>query len=237
MIQQGAAVVSIGALALLGVASAAAVWRHSGTDRICLLSDVALVDGMSGCVSPGAIAGLMDAAVLGSDQAPQVVTLTAADGLNTSDVSTCTDYLARRREGWYAETSRDMARESYFARACGALAALAHAKPGGASAFSGGRLSKPDVAALAAETSFAFGPDAAARATRVIEEGPDWRIETDDAVARIQPLAHADFDGDGRREVLIFVDIRPVEGTARSATLGLVKKDGDRLAFTPLSGA
>ena len=92
-------------------------------------------------------------------------------------VSNCQTYRTLTKEGWYAASTREMRREAFFERACGALDYLLKARPMKMSYFAEGALSAGDAEAVAAGKPFGFvgGPPSPSPS-----EG-DVQAETNDA--------------------------------------------------------
>lgn len=67
------------------------------------------------------------------------------------------------------------------------------------------------------------------------EGGGQWRIVRGDQLVFIQELALADFDGDDTAEMLVFIQVKPVDGTAAVSAVGLLEKDlpEAQLSFRP----
>jgi hypothetical protein len=140
-------------------------------------------------------------------------------------------------DGWYAATSREMRREAYFVRACGALAALDKAQEAKQSYFTGGSPTTEEVAAMA--SAMRFGEASAAAEDIHVDQaaGHIWRISADAIAVQIHEIANADFDNDGVEEILAFSSGAPAGGTASFYDVGLIEKDSAEaaLVFTHLS--
>ncbi|MEM9169608.1 MAG: hypothetical protein AAGC56_08110 [Pseudomonadota bacterium] len=198
---------------------------------VCLSSELSFfAAAASGCLSKERIDSMRATPVIDNRGAAVAMEL-----LHPSDpskparsVRTCADYARWSANGWYAATSREMRREAFFSRACGALSYLERAGSVFQTHFDGGRLSSVDVASLAEGASFGFmeaaaGPMNAADA-RQIRAGV-WRIKAEGQSAYLQELAHADFNADGVGDILVFVAVRPDGGTASVGDVGFLTKE------------
>lgn len=74
-----------------------------------------------------------------------------------------------------------------------------------------------------------------ARAYLESEEDGQWRVVRGDQLVFVQELALADFDGDNIAEMLVFIQVKPVDGTAAVYAVGLLEKDlpEAELSFLP----
>ncbi|MBI1366487.1 MAG: hypothetical protein GC153_11110 [Alphaproteobacteria bacterium] len=199
---------------------------------VCLKTAFPLIKGADKkCYDPAGLDALEDQPVLGAASAAETVALSSPTDASspTKDASTCREYNQLTDEGWYAMTSREMRREDYFKRACGALALLRRAKAPEVTYFADGELTEEDVRSAAAHARFLIGPAGTPAPEPVIEKGAgeSWRIATGDQIAILQPIAHADFDDDGRGDMLVFVAMRIEGGTAAASRLGLLQKSAD----------
>ncbi len=208
-------------------------------EEVCLKGDFALFAGIgAGCYSRAQIQHMSDMPVV--DRLGAEITVTMAHPTNLSvapaECRTCRDFREARFDGWYAATSRDMRREAYFIRACGALSMLTKASKAEHSYFTSGSPQAEEVADFAGAMKFGesvAGPDA----LRVEKgQGHVWRVEADDLSIAIHELANADFDNDGIEEILAFTAGAPVGGTAAFYEVGLLEKDSPDagLSFSPL---
>lgn len=226
------------ALAVIVVLVAVAVRRGAPAPRapatgeqvVCLKTDIPLIEGADKrCFTRSEIAALADRRVLDSQGAPAEVELSHPRDVARAPetAATCRRYESLAGEGWYALSSRDMRREAYFRRACGALAFLERARKPDVTYFEDGALSEADVDSLAGTSPFRIGPavEPGARET-TIEKDPDgtWRLISDGQIALLQEIAHADFDGDGRGDMLVFVAMRVEGATAAASMAGLLEK-------------
>ncbi|HXI86337.1 MAG TPA: hypothetical protein VNH64_02680 [Parvularculaceae bacterium] len=233
----GGVAVIAGAATVIGVSlrqapEKGAVEKPASAYAVCLMSELPLIKGADKrCYKPEALAALEDAPVIGGDGEAASVALSSPTDASapTKDASTCREYNQLTNEGWYAMTAADMRREDYFKRACGTLVLLGEARAPEATYFENGELSEGDVRSLAQTAKFRIGPEEAPEAAPVVakDEGSAWRITTGEQVAIIQPIAHADFNADGRGDMLVFVAMRIEGGTATASEIGLVEKAGE----------
>ncbi len=238
----GAAAAGAAGVAVLtvpgGDKETAAVERAAASE-ICLKSDLALFEGVSArCFSPEELSALRDKQVVDIDGEPVALSLTHPTDMSVDakESRTCADYSELSFDGWYALTSRDMRREAYFIRACGALAALADAQPAKETFFTKGSPDEEEVKTLAAAAQFgeiSLGEDGLS----VEKNGAVWRISSEAMSLEIHEIANADFDNDGVEEILAFTAGAPQGGTASFYESGLIEKDaaGAALSFTPVS--
>lgn len=223
------------AAALAAVVLAVNVGGSGGGAKMCLATDFTFVAGATRkCYAKKDLNGLKGAQVLDSEGAPATVQLSNAAGA-TEDVLTCGAYEEKRAQGWFAESTRETARESFFIRACGVLNALAKARAPRVAAFRNRALEQLDVVALASSGSFSFGEPASNAAVSVKKEDEGrWQIAAGGTVIRLQELAYADFNGDGSGEVLAYVEVSPEGGTAAADAVGIVTKDSRGIRFVPV---
>lgn len=197
---------------------------------ICLKTDITMIEGADKkCYAPSEIDALTDHSVLDNQGAPVDVELTHPTDVERAPekAATCRQYDKLADEGWYALSSRDMRREAYFKRACGVLDFLTHAKKPDVTYFKDGALSETDVDSLAGTAPFHIGPSKEPGLSETtISKQPDgtWRLISDGDVALLQEIAHADFDGDGRGDMLVFVSVGAQGGTATASMAGLLQK-------------
>ncbi|HOP19251.1 MAG TPA: hypothetical protein PK585_04145 [Amphiplicatus sp.] len=197
---------------------------------ICLKADMPLVAGMARrCYAPAEFAAFMDSPVLGGDGAPVSVRLAHPTDMTREpeSVTTCNQYRARIAEGWYAETARDMAREGFFTRACGVVSMLAEARAPEVTYFDDGACTAGDIEAFAASAPIGFteGGEPSATSAGVERAGEsEWAISSGDQKARLQEFAHADFNGDGRGDMLVFIHMSVEGGSASASRIGYLDK-------------
>lgn len=190
------------------------------------------------CYPPATFEAARDSAVLDDEGAPIALEMAHPQdaAAPTTTVRTCADYDGLAAADWYAMSAKDMRREERFVRTCGALRALAAAKPPTATYFEGGRLSDADIASMTAGQTFSIG-EASIKANAVRTGDGQWSASDDAAGYLVQELAHGDFDGDGLGDVLVFVRLGAKGGSAAGATLGIAQKfaEGGPCSFKPLS--
>lgn len=204
--------------------------QGSETDAVCLRRDLGLDlgDGAQ-CISRLDLPALLDRKLIDSTgEAAEMTYASPTDAAAALVVSSCRDYLDLRARGYFAPTTRDMRREGFFQRACGALRMLASSSPAAASNFVGDSLSRVDVADMAARGQFRLGPDdreTLVDAVDVVADGDGvWRYATNVESVVIQEIAFADFNADSLGDVLVFVAIGARGGTASANVLGYVEK-------------
>ncbi len=208
-------------------APSAAELRVASAPSVCIHSNVRLVEGMTrGCLTPADFEALRDRPVLGGDGKAVEVNLAGPDPQsNDAAARTCAQYDSLSAEGWFALSNADMRREEYFKRACGALSMLVKAKPAQSTHFSGGAASAEDIRSMASHDALAFGPGAPSASVVVssVEQGV-WDIEIGNGETMVFEIAHADFNGDGLGEILAYVSVGAIGGTARTGSIGLIEK-------------
>ncbi len=220
-----AAAVTTGVVLNRGQKAEPPTFARTAPDTICIESSVQLVDGMTqDCLTAAQYAALRDRPVIDADGAPVELSLTGPQA-GARVVRNCVEYDALRVEEWYAESGADMRREEYFLRACGALALLVKADPARSTHFAGGKADVADVRSIARERAFSIGEDADGRPAEVskVEDGV-WKVASPANEAVVYEIAHADFTGDGLGEILAYVSIGAVGGTARGGSIGLMEK-------------
>lgn len=222
-----AAVVGLAVLNRDGEAPDAAI---DGADvQICLKSDMTFFEGADArCYARSELLELRDRPVIDQDGQKVVVAMSDSDDAAAAPAqySTCRDYDAARRADRYARTTREMRREAYFIRACGALELLLRARPAETSHFADGSPSAAEMTALSEDGLLRLGPDPAPVPADIEKTGPaEWRIDYADQRVMLQEIANADFDGDGVEEILAFLLAAPQNGTASVSAVALIEKD------------
>lgn len=197
----------------------------ASAETVCIESSVRLVEGMSqSCLTPAQYEALRDRAVIGGDGAPIDLNLTAPSGDATA-VRSCAEYDASTEKGWYARAGVDLRREEYFKRACGALSLLVEARPARSSYFSGGKADIADIRSMALQDAIGFGEAVPSASVDVAGIGDRvWKVAIGESETMVYEIAHADFTGDGLGEILAYVSVGPIGGTARAGSIGLLEK-------------
>lgn len=207
---------------------------RTSAQTVCIESNVRLVEGMSrSCLTPAQYEALRDRAVVSGDGAPIDLNLTAPTGEATA-VRSCAEYDASTEKGWYARTGVDLRREEYFKRACGALSMLVEAKPAQSTYFSGGKADVADIRSMALQDAIGFGEAVPSTFVDVVEiEDRVWKVAIGSGETMVYEIAHADFTGDGLGEILAYVSVGAIGGTARAGSIGLLEKptEGAPCAF------
>lgn len=208
--------------------------------EVCLKTEIPLFQNASAkCYDAQELLALLDQPVL--DLQGKTVTLAMTHPSDATipdrETRTCRDYREMAFDGWFAQTTRDMRREGYFVRACGALDALLNAQAPERSYFTGGSPEDEDMAALKGVLRIG---EAGGDPERVAVAQPgqhQWRIAVDNQFVELQELANADFDNDGIEEILVFLAGGAEGGTVVFYDVGLIQKDmaGAAVTFTPLS--
>ncbi|WP_425407950.1 hypothetical protein [Hyphococcus sp.] len=208
--------------------------------EICLKTEMPLFSGAGkGCYGGRELSALLDNPVL--DLQGEAVQMSMTHPTDTSvapqTCRTCRDYREMNFDGWFAPNSREMRREGYFVRACGALAAMMNAQAPSRSFFSDGSPTAEEVAGLKGVLRIGEVKD---EADRVVVSQPgdyQWRVAADSRFVEMQELANADFDNDGMEEVLVFLAGGTEGGTALFYDVGLMQKDAADadLTYAPLS--
>lgn len=200
--------------------------------EICLTEPLALVEGFDAkCFAPDQIASLFNRPVLDVQGAPVKLRLTPPDDQDgAQDVATCAEYTQKTGAGWYAMTSLDMRKEAFFVRACGVLAMLQAARPAEVSYFEGDALTTREIESLAVSSPFGITErDVKPSPATIAQAGENrWRITFDSQIVDLQEIAHADFNADGRGDILVFVSITAVNGTAQTSRIGYLDKSAPK---------
>lgn len=210
-----------------------------GEYEVCLKTAIGFFEEAGArCYDRAALGALRDRSVLDPGGRAIAVTMTPpADAARPpAQYSTCREYDVARSQDWYAMTTRDMRREAYFTRACGALDLLARAGPARTSHFAGGSPTSEEIAALGGDRLLRMGPAPASGTPQIEKAGAaEWRISYGDQRVILQEIANADFDGDGIEEILVFIAARPEGGTATISAVALLEKDsaGGPATLTP----
>ena len=202
-------------------------------DAVCLLSDAPFFNGLTqGCYTRASLTELLSRDLVNDRGANVEVTLSSPPEAPaaTDKCRTCDEYNRLERLGWFALTGRDQRREEYFRRACGMLNFLIASGTPERTNFEDGLLSFGDIAALPDEAllRFAPAPDAAARENaREADSFGNWTVDMSEETITIQPLAHADFDGDARGDMLVYMRTRKKGATAFAGTVAYLAKTDD----------
>ncbi|MGF1543673.1 MAG: hypothetical protein ACFB00_04085 [Parvularculaceae bacterium] len=214
--------------------------------EICIKTNASLVDGLEpGCYARGALKAYLEKPVLGRAAAPVAVSLADPrdDLAPLAVVRTCGAYADLTRKKWYVLSSREMRREAFFVRACGALDMMIRSRPAETSHFADEEMSADDMRALASKAPFRIAESADAPAPgdgmAIENERPGWwRMRLGDQTALLQEIAHADFNKDGVGDILAFAFVGVEDATVGVATVGLVEKASATAAptFTPRLG-
>lgn len=205
---------------------------NSQAATVCLKSDTVLWEGVKqGCLNPSQVAALWDKPVMMRGE-PAAIELThpGDDSIESVECRTCREYAERRRDGWYAKTSRDMRREAAFTYACETLSLLEQAAPARDSYFENGSPSIDDMQALAPILMLRLTDSTASETLEIDVErisDADWRLSTTDHDGSVKEVANADFTGDGAEDVLIFLYGAPVDGTAVLSSVAILEKPSE----------
>jgi hypothetical protein len=156
-------------------------------------------------------------------------------------VNTCAKYDELKRDGWYSLSGREMRREGYFSRACGALRMLMMSSEPRESYFGKDGCSEEDMRSLAGMTLPAVRESLADRendetapsdlSVNRTEPG-QWRLSTRAEDAVMQEIAIADFNDDGLGDVLVFMAANASGGSAYADQLGFLEKKSANGAVT-----
>lgn len=197
--------------------------------KICFARDVPFIEGAAGdCYEPGDLASLAEKPVVDATGAEASVSLS-----HPTDVSggmqiahNCAQFRKMSADGWYALSTKDMRHEALFTRACGMLATLEQAQPAKASFFDKSGLTEADMKSLAEGPAMRFGPEfeTPAGGAAVSRVGESWRISSPTEAATIEEIAQADFNGDGRADILVFVTLNAEGGTATASEIAILEK-------------
>jgi len=233
-----------GLTAAIGIAGAAgaaivagATYISGDTDvEICLKTDVAFIEGMSkGCYAKPELLALGDNAVLDSNGKEVTLSLShPTDDLQGLAIArTCAKYDGLVGGKYYPLSSREIRRELYFKRACGALRLMTDANVPEETFFNGGAASQFDMDSLAKGPPFRMVESAIEDGLpSVLEKTKEgwWTLQTEGQVATLQEIAHADFNRDGFGDILTFVSIDVTDGSAQIGRLGLLQKASENSA-------
>jgi hypothetical protein len=156
-------------------------------------------------------------------------------------MANCTDYLALRVKQYEAATQNDFTAMKLEGSRCHALTALQNARPGSQPTIPAPLLSDSALSMLPP----ALGPEATPadreRRENATHAGTSWQTLDPDAVivskgpraaavsgsdwtTQLEVLAQADFDGDGREEVLLSTVSYGREGSWREVRLRLLSR-------------
>lgn len=220
--------------AILALAAIVQLLRREAPagDLVCLRTDIGVAEVESGrCYPPAVFAGFAENVVTDAGGAATVRLSHPTDMQAAETVRNCAAWRARRAEGWYARAAADMRRELVFERACGALAALERAHAPARTHFHGGALARGDVEAVAAAAPLRIGlaaDEARSGPVAVEAEAPGaWRWSAGGQRVLLQEIAHADFNGDGLGDVLVFLAAAVEGGTASAGAVGIIEKTAE----------
>lgn len=201
---------------------------NAAGETVCIKSNVRLVEGMSAaCYARAQYEAMRDRAVVAADGSPvRVVLAHPSDAAAPAETaSSCAEYDSLIAGGYSALSGADMRREEYFRRACGALALLSKAAPARRSYFVDGKAAPEDVRSMASADAIGFGEVEPSAPVEISEAGDSvWKIRIGQGETMVYEIAHADFNGDGAGEILAYLTVSAVGGTARSGAIGLMEK-------------
>ena len=151
-------------------------------------------------------------------------------------VDSCPAYAALRGAGWTPLSSADRVDESRFIRFCGLLSMVRLASPARTTRFLPDGLSEREIAQVPAADWPTFGEplDAGPVITADGEDPRRWQAESPTLRLVLQDVAHADFDGDGVGERLVFIAVRARGGSAGFAGYSLLEHEGDVIRLQPI---
>ncbi len=199
--------------------------------EVCLKTPLAFFEGAdAGCMGKRRIGEWAGAQVLDNRGAPVELRMShPEDYLREPEiVRTCKEYNERVDEAWYAGSTREMRREAYFQRACEFLSYIGKAGPAETTHFANGAPTYADLVSLSDGPPFQFGPQEEAERTSDLDisELVDgvWVMASSFQKARLQELAHADFNGDGVGDILAHVAIAVEDATASVGMVGYLEK-------------
>ncbi|MEL7485645.1 MAG: hypothetical protein AAGJ87_00350 [Pseudomonadota bacterium] len=198
--------------------------------EICLRTDLKFFAGAKrGCVDKAEIGRWRTAPVLDDRGAPVELNMSHPTDFQRDfeAVKSCGQYRRREGDGWYAGSTREMRREAFFERACGVISFLLDARAPSETFFQDGALTIADVRSLGEGPPFRIAPSAdavdAVMDAAAAEDGV-WGLSSGEQYARIQEIAHADFNGDGAGDILTFVTVGVEGATASAGTVGFLEK-------------
>ena len=149
-------------------------------------------------------------------------------------VETCDDLLTLREEGWGALTQAGMAREQRMDRFCDLIVMARRAEPA-----RGGGLERLDYGVLAQVPpkdwpSFGESSLEDPVVSLSADEPRTWLVagQANDLV--LQDVATADFNEDGRSEVLVYAALAARGGTARWGGYLLARRAGNTTRLSPI---
>ena len=224
----GAAI--IGGVQLMSQPSPQQALQIDESRQVCLLSDIELVEGMTkGCYSLGEIRNMMERPVVAQGDRLAAVGLShpTNEMAPIEIVNTCAKYDELKSAGWYPLSGREMRRESYFTRACGALRMLMMSSEPRETFFDKDGCTEEDMRSLAGMTLPAVRESAEATPSDLAinrTEPGKWRLSTTAEDAVMQEIAIADFNEDGLGDVLVFMAAGASGGTAYVDQLGFLEK-------------
>jgi hypothetical protein len=196
---------------------------------ICLERALPFVEGATkNCYEPAEVAALADRPVIDEQGAEVTVSLTHPTDVEAGVMvaRTCSEFRKEKGEGWYALSSKDMRREAFFERACGALATIERGRSAEVTFFEKRGLTDGDLKSLAEGPAFRIGPDfeISPGQASVTKTDKGWRLSSGAQSALIEEIAKADFNSDGREDILVLVTIAPDGGTASASEIGILDK-------------
>lgn len=196
--------------------------------KICFARDLPLIKGADkDCYKPAEIASLAQKPVLDATGAEATVSLSSDNTGGMQIAHNCAQFRTMEAAGWYALSTKDMRHEAVFQRACGVLAMLEKAQPAKTNFFKTG-LTEADMKSLAEGAPFRFGPEFEMPSpAAVAKAGQSWKLSSAEETATIEEIAHADFNGDGRGDIVVFVTLGPVGGTATASEVGILEKPSE----------
>ncbi len=211
-------------------ASAAPARADDSNTKICLHADIGIAEAnRSGCYTRREFSAMASSPVRDAEGQPVKVSLAHPTDYerDASVATTCAEYRGLTEAGWYTLASSEMKREAYFQRACGVLSMLERARTPDLSYFADGHMHDSDAQSLATAAPFGVGAEEGipAAPARVAAGGEGaWTLEGGDQKARMQEIAHADFNADGLGDMLVFVALSVEGGTATASEVGLIVK-------------
>lgn len=152
-------------------------------------------------------------------------------------VTDCATFNRLKSDGWGGLTSRDMARERQFIKRCGLFSMAERATMPSVTYFKDGKMSEVDIKKIPS-ADWPYIGEPMDRPSLKVYPGTSARTYKKDDRFHIaeygimrtlmSEVSHADFNGDGRADMLVLLSGAPADGgTARVAMYCLVEKDAN----------
>lgn len=208
-------------------------------EKICMLSDAPFfADLEQGCYSRSLLDDLYTKDILNrrGDRVQVTMTSPPESAQASGECKNCADYDRMQRLGWFALSNRDQRREEFFRRACSMLEYLRKSSTPSQTFFTEGTLSEDIINAIPNDAimqidSIALRPQRQGERQRLnrgwADDAQGYTIELDDHTIIVQPLVHADFDGDDIGDILVYARTRIEGATAFTGSVGYLTRTSE----------